>query len=40
MAFDGKQKSIKLIGDNGVDINMKSPSNYRPKIIQDDCKVC
>ena len=39
MAFDGKQKSINLIGNNEIDINMNSPSKYRPKIILDECKV-
>ena len=40
MAFDGNQKSINLIGENEIGINMKSPPNYKPKIIEDGCRVC
>jgi hypothetical protein len=40
MAFDGKETSIDLIGENEVAINMKSSNKHRPIIIQDDCKVC
>ena len=32
---DDKKKSINLIGENEIGINMNSPRNYRPKIIQD-----
>lgn len=39
LAFDGKQKSINLRGENDIEINMKSPSKYRPKIIEDGCQV-
>lgn len=35
MACDDKKKSINLIGENEIGINMNSPRNYRPKIIQD-----
>ncbi|CAB4022624.1 Collagen alpha-2(I) chain [Paramuricea clavata] len=38
MAFDGKQNSINLIGENEI-FNMNSRSKYRPMIIQDDCKI-
>ena len=40
MAFDGKLKSINLIGENEVDIHMNSPRKYRPTLIEDGCKVC
>ena len=39
MAFDGVKQSISLTGENEIDINMNSPSKYRPTIIADDCKV-
>ena len=35
MACEDNKKSINLIGENEIGINMNSPRNYRPKIIQD-----
>ena len=37
-AYNGAQ-SINLQGENDVDINMGSPTKYRPRIIEDGCQV-
>ena len=34
------EHSIKLMGDNGIELHASSSNKFKPRIVRDDCRVC